>query len=90
MPINPIPTDPKITSGQGVMTPVYQAYFSSINNWLGPVGTSGSTAQRPTSAGTSNVFLYVGLNYFDTTLGVPIWIKQLNPTVWVNASGTVV
>jgi hypothetical protein len=90
MPINPLPTDPRIASAQGQMTPVYQAFFSSIKNWLGPVGLSGPTSARPTSAGTSNIFLYIGLEYFDTTLGYPVWVKQLNPLVWVNATGAMV
>jgi hypothetical protein len=90
MPINPIPTDPRIANTQGQMTPVYQSFFSSVHNWLGPVGLSGPTSARPSSSGSSNVFLYVGLEYFDSTLGYPVWIKQLNPTVWVNGSGSVV
>lgn len=72
------------------MTPVYQAFFSSVSNWLGPVGLSGPTSSRPAKGGNSNVFLYVGLQYFDTTLGYPVWINQLNPVVWVNATGSVV
>jgi hypothetical protein len=45
---------------------------------------SGTTAQRvpvPSS---------IGFQYFDTTLGKPIWVKSLNPTVWVDAMGTTV
>lgn len=41
--------------------------------------TNGTTAQRPTTPDT-------GQMYFDTTLGYPIWY---NGTDWVNASGTV-
>ena len=43
----------------------------------------GTTAQRP----TKNV--YVGQMYFDTTKGFPIFIKSLNPIVWVNGAGSV-
>jgi hypothetical protein len=42
---------------------------------------AGTTAQRPT------VGLVVGLQYYDTTLGIPIWY---NGTVWKNAAGTTV
>ena len=42
---------------------------------------AGTTAQRPVSG------LVVGLQYYDTTLGIPIW---WNGTVWKNAAGTTV
>jgi hypothetical protein len=88
VPINPVPTSPQITDSKGVLVPIYQAFISSIYNWLSPVGQSGPTSQRPVAA--VNVFMYVGRSYFDTTLGIPIWVKSLNPTVWINASGGVV
>jgi hypothetical protein len=28
--------------------------------------------------------------YFDTTLALPVFVKSLNPTVWVNAAGAIV
>lgn len=42
---------------------------------------AGTTAQRPITG------LVPGLQYYDTTLGIPIWY---NGTVWKNASGTTV
>lgn len=42
---------------------------------------AGTTAQRPVSG------LVPGLQYYDTTLGIPIWY---NGTVWKNAAGTTV
>ena len=42
-----------------------------------------TTSTRPTNA-------VIGQHTFDTTLGVPIWLKSVNPQVWVNAAGTVV
>jgi hypothetical protein len=61
----------------------YDAWFQSIQTWLGPQGQTGSTAIRPT------VNLYVGLSYFDTTLGYPVFVKQVSPSIiWVNGSGT--
>lgn len=42
---------------------------------------AGTTAQRPVSG------LVPGLQYYDTTLGIPIW---WNGTVWKNAAGTTV
>lgn len=41
---------------------------------------SGTTAQRPAP-------LAVGQPYFDTTLGLPIVVKQLSPVIWVDGAG---
>lgn len=62
----------------------WQAWFSLISFILQPMGGNGVTASRPTNN------LYVGLMYFDSTLGLPVFIKSLNPTVWVNGAGSVV
>jgi hypothetical protein len=49
------------------------------------MGLSGTTANRPSSN------LYVGLSYFDTNLGKPIYCKQFNPSIiWVDSTGTTV
>lgn len=42
---------------------------------------SGTTTGRPTAE------LYVGLPYFDTTLGIPIWYDGTN---WIDATGATV
>jgi len=48
------------------------------------INASGTTASRPTPA-------YVGQQYFDATLGKPIWCKQCTvPVIWVDAAGTTV
>jgi hypothetical protein len=58
-------------------------YFNQIDNFSQniTVPSSGTTANRPTDR------LQVGQQYYDTTLGIPIWY---NGTVWKNASGTTV
>lgn len=50
-----------------------------------PLILSGTTAQRPT-------WQIVGMQYFDTTIGKPIWCKTASPTspVWVDATGATV
>lgn len=58
-------------------------YFTQIDNFTRASSTVryGITSNRPA------VGLVIGQQYFDTTLGIPIWY---NGTKWVNASGTVV
>ena len=49
-----------------------------------PRPQSGNTANRPTR------FLEVGLMYYDTDLGYPVFVHTVSPIVWHNAAGTVV
>ncbi len=86
MPINSVPANTIITdSKNGSLTREWQAFFASVHDWLGPVGQSGITANRPIDSSQNQ--LYIGQSYFDTTLGKPIWVKSKNPTVWVDATG---
>jgi hypothetical protein len=58
-------------------------YFNQIDSFTQAVSIpdAGATTQRPIEN------LLVGQQFFDTTLGIPIW---WNGTVWKNASGTTV
>lgn len=49
-----------------------------------PSQQHGTTAQRPTTG------LYIGMDYFDDTLGHKVTLKSANPNVWVDGVGTVV
>ena len=62
-------------------------YFSQIDNFTQAAVNPlyGPTADRPIES--VQVPLSIGLSYYDTTLGIPIW---WNGTVWKNASGTTV
>jgi len=89
MSLSPLPTDPRIDTKGNILDRVYQSWFQSIQTWLGPQGQAGATANRP----TANV--YVGLSYFDTTLGYPVFAKSATSAhpqvvVWVNGAGATV
>lgn len=58
-------------------------YFNQIDNFTQAtaIPNYGTTSQRPISN------LFIGQQYFDTTLNIPIF---WNGTVWKNASGTTV
>lgn len=58
-------------------------YFSNNDLVLNTVNMSGLTSDRPIDN------LYIGMSYFDTTLGKPVWLKSVKPSVWVLATGTV-
>ncbi len=60
-------------------------WLQSIDADDNMIKASGTTANRP--AGSMGFPLWVGYYYFDTTLGKPIWLTSLSPTVWVDATG---
>lgn len=71
---------PKIASPIDRTAPKEQSRWQDdITDAVNQVRSSGTTAQRPTSA------LYAGRQYYDTTLGKPIW---WNGTAWKLADGT--
>lgn len=62
---------------------VLTLYFGTIDNAIAILAKPaiGTTANRPT------LQLQIGQQFYDTTLGIPIW---WNGSVWKNASGTTV
>lgn len=88
MSLGPAPLGQEITQKGGPTTSSWRAWLSALSDIVKPIGTSGTTAQRPIV--TPNNQLYIGQGYFDTTLGYMVWIKSLSPTVWVNGAGAVV
>lgn len=85
MSLPPAPTDPFVSDSRGMLKPTWQAWLSAIQSWVYPLGSFGSTATRPTKG------LYIGYMYIDTTLGYPVWVYQVSPSiVWHNASGAAV
>lgn len=57
-------------------------WFARVGSRIVALEQSGVTANRPTTG------LWIGRRYFDTTLGKPVYVKSLNPTVWVDGAGT--
>lgn len=74
--------DGVIISSDGSATVPFAVWISRVNTIANSVQNSGTTAQRPTTG------LWIGRGYFDSTLGLPVWVKSVNPTVWVNGAGT--
>lgn len=58
----------------------FDALVNTVNDAY--AGTC-TTATRPTG-------VVIGFHIYDTTINQPIWVKSVNPTVWVNGVGTVV
>lgn len=86
MSVSPLPSTRQISDVTGQLNVLWEAFFASVYFWLRPEGASGSTVNRPKPTGS--VQLYVGQCYFDTTLGYPVYVKSINPVVWVNGAGS--
>lgn len=64
-------------------TAAWGGWFSTAQNILTASSSSGVTAARPTTN------QYIGMPFFDTTLGKPVWLKTPGASpVWVDATGT--
>jgi len=68
----------------GGLTPAWAQWFTRTHANATSVQQSGTTANRP------DRLLWIGRQFFDTTLGHPIWLQSINPTVWCDATGAAV
>lgn len=60
-------------------------YLSLVQLVADTLTQSGTTAQRPSTR------LWVGRFYYDTTIGLPIWVSAVTPSiVWKDAAGNTV
>ena len=59
-------------------------WFSQVSSTINAARQSGTTAQRPTR------LLWIGQQYYDTTLGYPVWVHSVGPVVWHNGAGVAV
>ena len=75
-----VPTAPTAAPGTNTNQLATCAFVATAT---GTLNQGGATAARPASP-----TLYQ--SYFDTTLGQPIWCKQVSPAIWVNAAGVTV
>jgi len=79
-----VPDHVPMVDGRGMVSLPWAQLLSRWQRVTSSLTDSGTTAQRPTSA------LWIGRTFFDTTLGKPVWVKQVRPAVvWVDAAGTV-
>jgi hypothetical protein len=73
-----------LTEQDGSTSSPWLQWFQRIQNVAGAAYSSGVTADRPTKG------LWIGRQFYDTTLNKPVYVSAVNPTVWQDASGAVV
>lgn len=91
--VSPIPTGAPVGTfkderGRPIniqLHPHFTAWLSSLQNAVSPLGANGPTTARPVN--TAAHPLYIGQDFFDTTLGLKVTVASLQPTVWVNGAG---
>ncbi len=71
----------------GMVTLDWASFFASLQNTAFNVSRSGPTASRPTNTVDGR---FIGMPYFDTTLGLTVYLKSVAPDVWVNGAGVAV
>ena len=59
-------------------------FYNALMNIVIASSQNGVTASRPTSSS----FRYVGMPFFDSTLGLPVFLKTASSNAWVKADGT--
>lgn len=82
--MNELPSNNPVTTANGKASQPWLHWFNLVHLTIQALRQSGETAQRPSKG------LWIGRQYFDTTLGKPVYVKSVGPVVWVDAAGVVV
>lgn len=82
-----VPNEQVFLDKSGNVSPEWMSHFHSLQQTAFIVTRSGPTASRPTSDMDGR---WIGMPYFDTTLGKTVYLKSVNIDVWVDGSGAVV
>ena len=78
------PGDLAISDSNGRVLPAWSQWFTRVHTAVSSLYQSGSTANRPTTG------LWIGRQFYDTTLNKPVWVSAVKPAVWRDASGAIV
>jgi hypothetical protein len=68
------------------LRPEWASFFQTVQLTSFGSSRAGSTTARPTSDFQGR---YVGMPFFDQTLGLTVFLKHASSNVWVKADGTV-
>lgn len=82
--ITPPPTQSPVDTKGDSINSIWENWMTMAYTVMFGLTLSGTTKGRPTDN------LWVGQTYFDTDLGLPIYLKTLSPIVWIKADGTIV
>ncbi len=83
----PAAQTPVVNKDTSLVALDWASFFHSLQQTSFNISRSGPTASRPTSALDGR---YIGMPFYDTTLGIPIFLHSVGPDVWHSAAGGVV
>ena len=78
------PSNSPVVDSDLTASAAWQAWFSRIHSIVVTGQQSGTTANRPTSQ------VWIGRQYWDSTLNKPVYVASVKPIVWRDAAGTIV
>ena len=76
-----------VTQADGTLTSDYAVLLHQLQNIAYYSTRSGATANRPTSTSEAR---WIGMPYFDVSLGKTVYLKIASTNVWVDGSGAIV
>lgn len=80
----PQPPTGVIADKNGNVQPGWYPFFSTVQVLLNLSTQAGTTASRPSSQIQGR---WIGMPYYDTSLGIPVYLASINPDVWKSAAG---
>jgi hypothetical protein len=78
------PSNSPVVDADLTSSTAWQAWFSRIHSIVVTGQQSGSTAKRPTTQ------VWIGRQFYDTTLNKPVYVSAVKPVVWRDAAGAIV
>lgn len=79
-----LPSNTAVLAQDGQTNRQWLQWFDRVHSIASAQQQAGPTAARPVTR------LWVGRQYFDTDLGRVVYVKSVNPAVWVDATGATV
>lgn len=79
------PPNNAVDANGGSITNGWATFFSAVFRLLTGITAAGPTSARPLAS--PQTLRWVGMPYYDTTLGKPIWLDSVAPDIWHDASG---
>ena len=79
-----LPSNDPIVDERRMAFRTWAQWLSWVHLTIQAARQSGTTAERPTT------LLWIGRQFYDTTLNKPVYVSAVRPTVWRDAAGAIV
>lgn len=76
-----------VVTQEGTPSIDYMNFYHAVADTLFAETRNGPTSSRPASSMPGR---FIGMPFFDLTLGKPVFLKVASSSVWVDAAGNVV